>query len=844
MTEKSSSPAKTICLLIEGVAGLYYSHVWPGVANCARENGYNLICYAGGALRISPQNPYEAQRNIIYNHIDVERIDGLIISGTLKNFISDREFALFMERFQNIPAVTLIPALENIPSVLIDNASGMKSLISHLVNAHGHHNFVFIGGPKGNLDADQRLELFQKYMAEYGLEGGDDRVIAGDFTRGGGYRATMELLSKKIPFDALLTANDETALGAIAALQEKGIRVPEDTAVTGFDGIEESELTTPPLTTVRQPLYEIGRSAVELLISKIQGKEVPMRTVLDAPLVVRQSCGCFINPQHALGNRSLPVSIKSTDLCHLRRELFEALKSFEPEMSAKIEDRDLEDVVTSFFDEIEGIRSSEFLPALNRIVRAVVLAGDDALQWQKILVVMRKFSRSLTDQQAEKADNLLHDGYNLFSEAAVRVQAHKRLQEEQQAALMRSAGHSIANSFDIPNLTKAVSKVFPNIGINDFHLSLYDKSEKEFHNSKLLFSLQQGKKNVPSGEVKFPTKELCPGGIKQSRKPFQMIIQPLFFKNEQLGLAVFKDGPSIGYVYEILSEHLSGALQGALLMKKVQEQAITLEHTNQQLQKLREQEHAYLKAIKRELELGREIQASFLPESMPVLNGWESSKLFLPAREVSGDFYDAFLLEDGRAAFVIADVSGKDVGAALFMSLIRTLIRAFAEQSLEGAADPLNAITLTNRYIAHHHHSGNGRFMYATMFFAVVNPSSGEVTYINAGHNPPALLKSEGQIVRWLEPTGPAVGISADLDFHQEKLQLDHGQMLLLYTDGVTEARNEKSEFFTRKRLAELIEQPYRSATEVVDRVKHALEEHGEGAVPYDDVTMLGIFRE
>ena len=177
---------KNICLLLEGVAGLYYSNLWPGAVDGAKEHGCNLICYAGGALRISPQNPYEVQRNIIYNFIDKKKVDGLIVSGTLKNFISDREFALFMERFQGLPIVTLTPVLENIPSVLIDNASGMRSLISHLMLDHGYRKFGFIGGPKGNLDADQRLELFQKYIAEYGLESADERIIAGDFSRGGG----------------------------------------------------------------------------------------------------------------------------------------------------------------------------------------------------------------------------------------------------------------------------------------------------------------------------------------------------------------------------------------------------------------------------------------------------------------------------------------------------------------------------------------------------------------------------------------------------------------------------------------------------------------------------------
>jgi len=843
------SDRKTICLLLEGVSGLYYSTLWPGVVDCAKRNDCNVICYAGGALRMSPQNPYEAQRNVIYNHVDLTNVDGLIISGTLKNFITDREFAEFMERFNGIPAVSLTPALEHIPSVLVDNTSGIKSLISHLARDHGYRDFAFIGGPKGNLDADQRLELFVRYMNEYGLECGGERIIDGDFTRDGGYNAVLKLLERGIPFNALIAVNDETALGAIDALHKNNVRVPEDTAVVGFDCIEESELSTPPLTTVRQPLYEIGSSAVELLIARMMGKEIPQRTVLNTPLVIRQSCGCFINPKHALDRRTRTLSIymPTNNTGRLKAQLTETLFSFVAlEMDTQLADSDLNDLAESFFDEITDAKSGVFLPALNRIARAATLAGDeDILQWQKILAVLRKFTQGLDPALQESADNLLHESYNMFGETAARMQAHKRLQEEKKAALMRSAGHSIANTFDVNSLSQAVAQVLPTLGIDNFHLSLYDKSTKEFFNSRAILALQNRQKVIPPPGTYFPTQELIPGGFKNLDGPFQMIVQPLHFKEEQLGMAVFKDGPLEGYIYDIISEHLDGALQGALLMKKVQEQALILEEANEQLKKLREQERLHLEAIKRELEIGRMIQASFLPESMPQMAGWESCALFMPAREVSGDFYDAFTLKDGRSAFVIADVSGKDVGAALFMSLIRSLIRAFSEQSLEGAANPLKAAELTNRYIVRHHHTSKGRFMYATMFFCIVDPASGEITYINAGHNPPAVLRPQGKATRWLPPTGPAVGVGLkeELEFREEKIQLMPGEMLLLYTDGVIEAKNDKGEFLTQKRFAELIERPYSSLNEVIDRVKDTLKEHGAGTTPYDDVTMMGIYR-
>ncbi|MDR2591418.1 MAG: SpoIIE family protein phosphatase [Chitinispirillales bacterium] len=843
---------KNICLLLEGVAGLYYASLWPGIVDCAKENGCNVVCFAGGALRISPQNPYEVQRNIIYNHIDTSKFDGVIISGTLNNFISEMEFAKFMERFSALPTVSLAPALEHIPAVIVDNASGMRGLISHLAHSHDCKKFAFISGPKGNLDADQRLDFFRKYLKELGIACDEERIATGDFSRNGGYKATLDLLKRGIEFDALVTANDETALGAIEALLESNVRVPEDVAVTGFDDIEESALTTPPLTTVQQPLYEIGRTAVELLVTKMNGKEVPRRTSLQTPLSIRQSCGCFINPNHALDRRTFSIIQRlSNNIDHLKEHLTSELFSFVAmEMGASIDDEDLREIASSFFDEVEGTRTGVFLSALNRMVRAATLAAaesDDILQWQKILVTIRKFTQGLDPARAEIADNLLHDSYNLFSEAATRQQAHKRLQAEQKAALMRSVGHSIANSFDIPTLSQAIVKMFPRLEINDFSLSLYDKSTKDFLNSKPIIALRHGKKDsMAQNDMFFPTKDLVLGGLKDSQEPYHVIVQPLHFKNEQLGMAVFKDGPLTGYIYDIVGEHLSGALQGALLMKKIQEQTLKLEEAYKELEVLRQKEHLRLEAIQRELQIGRTIQESFLPESMPQPPGWESRALFMPAREVSGDFYDAFALEDGRFAFVIADVSGKDVGAALFMSLIRSLIRAFSEHSAEGTANPLNAVELTNRYIVHHHHTSKGRFMYATMFFALVDPKSGEVAYINAGHNPPALLQPDGKIAKWLPPTGPAVGVGIkdDLKYREEKLTLQPGEMLLLYTDGVIEAKNEKGEFLQQKRFAELIERPYSSLDDVVDRVKDALKEHCAGADPYDDVTMVGIYRK
>ncbi|HKP15340.1 MAG TPA: response regulator, partial [Gemmatimonadaceae bacterium] len=170
-----------------------------------------------------------------------------------------------------------------------------------------------------------------------------------------------------------------------------------------------------------------------------------------------------------------------------------------------------------------------------------------------------------------------------------------------------------------------------------------------------------------------------------------------------------------------------------------------------------EQQHA--KSLERELEIGREIQLGFLPDALPTADGWEIRAHFRPARQVAGDFYDAFSLPNGRVALVLADVCGKGVGAALFMALFRSLLRALAETEFASAASMHDGLCATvqgtNDYIARTHGRAN---MFATAFVAVLDPATGALDYLNAGHEPPAIVGSAGVRAR-LQPTGPALGL-------------------------------------------------------------------------------------
>jgi sigma-B regulation protein RsbU (phosphoserine phosphatase) len=264
--------------------------------------------------------------------------------------------------------------------------------------------------------------------------------------------------------------------------------------------------------------------------------------------------------------------------------------------------------------------------------------------------------------------------------------------------------------------------------------------------------------------------------------------------------------------------------------------------------RLRDKERLWAKSLERELDIGREIQASFLPEALPQPAGWEIAARFSPARQVAGDFYDAFSLRSGeRIGIVIADVCDKGVGAALFMALFRSLIRAFAERSFAETAGPdaapiLSTIVATNDYIARTHGNAN---MFATLFFGVLDPASGSLSWVNAGHESPVLFGTSGGtgVVARLMPTGPALGMMPGMKFETRQSRIEPGQILLAFTDGVTEAKDVSGRLYSEERLLDLIAERAPTAGALLDRIDAAVAAHSAGAERSDDITILAVRR-
>lgn len=241
--------------------------------------------------------------------------------------------------------------------------------------------------------------------------------------------------------------------------------------------------------------------------------------------------------------------------------------------------------------------------------------------------------------------------------------------------------------------------------------------------------------------------------------------------------------------------------------------------------------------MERELQLAYQVQAGLIPETAPQIDGWQFAGHWRPARELSGDYYDFIDEGDGRLGLVIGDVTDKGMPSALFMVHARAAVRTAVQYS----DTPAQAIFEANKLV--YPESKQGHFV--TLFYARLDTTSGRLTYVNAGHNPPLLFDAGERQFRSLTLTGYPLGLIDDEAYGEGQATMDQGDVLVMYTDGLTEAVGDKGEDFGEARLRELVRrQADRPAAELAGVIAKALQDYVGDAPPFDDVTLLVVKAE
>ncbi|MCP4395714.1 MAG: substrate-binding domain-containing protein [bacterium] len=570
----------TIGFLIPDLTDFRFCRAWQGVADVARQNNVHLRCFCAGSLQRAESLQANTHK-ILCDFITPGSLDGLLI---FQWWYSQAWFEEFCKRFQPLPISNIMRCYEGHAGVRVDNALGGYEQIKHLVEEHGYRKIAYLLGPNSS-SAQERYQAYQDALMSYDIPFNPQLVIPhlSDF----GTEATRVLLDErrlqaKHDFEAIVTFNDNMALGAIEELQRRGIQVPYDVAVLGFDNSKEADFRTIPLTTVAIPWYEQGKQAAEILLEQLIGQKPVEHRPIPPQLIVRRSCGCHdpeirqVIPEQAI--RLDGPSEFSLSSC--RQALLSAIEHSAVERGVNA-GKWTEEIVDAFVGEVQrDTASGIFLRVLGEGLRQFENSGGNSDFGQTLLSLFYRHLQPCLSRNTElwqRADTLWQQGRVLVHTLVRRSFLRKQAEAERQAMIVREIGQRLLTTFDVAGLMDVLAQELPRLGILSCYLSLYENPTKPAEGLRLLLAYNEyGRLETKAEERSFPSSQLVPPSLLTAKSLQNFVIEALFLGEQQIGTILFGNGPQDGKIYGILRGEVSSALQGALLVQEVQERDAAL----------------------------------------------------------------------------------------------------------------------------------------------------------------------------------------------------------------------------------------------------------------------------
>jgi DNA-binding LacI/PurR family transcriptional regulator len=274
----ASRKTNTIGLVFSEIRGAFFPHLLKGIEAQLHEAGYELLVYSTHSDRPIKRKP-----------IGEHNTDGLLVFTTS---LEKEEIArLYKINFPLVLMHETPPGGINIPVITVENKDGAAMLVNHLIE-HGRRHIVFLRGPEGHEDSVWRERGYREALAAHNIPFDEALVSSGEFDQETAYHSIQKLIQDGADFDAVFAGDDDASIGVYRALKEANRLIPEDVAVVGFDDVEFARYISPPLTTIRAPIEEVGREAVRQLLSLLNGEQAQSLVLKRTELIIRQSCGC------------------------------------------------------------------------------------------------------------------------------------------------------------------------------------------------------------------------------------------------------------------------------------------------------------------------------------------------------------------------------------------------------------------------------------------------------------------------------------------------------------------------------------------------------------------------
>lgn len=558
-------------LLADSYENEFQMRVLAAAEHAARERGLDFVAVSGGILGVETRDP----KCFIYDLIGPDSVDALLIcTHTIGHHSTPAEVADFVGRFAAVPRVSLGVKLAGVTTMLMDNEVGMYTAVNHLVDTHGHRRVAFVAGPEASDEAQARLRGYARALAERKLDYDPRYVVTGNFTRESGVRAVMTLFGERglVPadIDAIACADDLMALGALDELDRRGVNVPHQIALTGFDDTEFARYARVPLTTVRQPLDKQVRHAVAVLAAAVRGSETGRETLtFETEFVRRRSCGCSTHQREAApswsgvgDSRDVGAGLRARRST-LMREIDRAAHGGLDLVASGWEDR----LYDSFLTQLGDASQESFLDCVESICYQLLRAGGEVGVVRDVLVVFRRHAMACAGdpETRSRIEDLLREALLSAGELAAIAQSERRSALLDRMTVLGEATAALLAAPDVSTLAETAANHLPRLGIRACTIALFTPPGKVSDDLETALMFTEEGRHPTS--LRYRSKLLAPADFLDGRS---VIVEPLGFRGEVLGLALLEHGASDSMVYEELRLALGAALKGAQLIRAVE----------------------------------------------------------------------------------------------------------------------------------------------------------------------------------------------------------------------------------------------------------------------------------
>ncbi len=810
-----------IALIVNFLDSAYQMSLRTAIGRVAARRGVDLWVAIGRELEHEDQN--ERALNCVYGWLTPDSVDGVIVAaGALSNFVGTAGVTALCKRLLPVKASSIGLCLPGIPSIVLDNRAAMQVAVHHLIQQHECRRIAYIGGPSHNDEAVSRLLGYRDAIQAAGIPFDGSLIGAGHFSMPTGRQAMNEILGRTRDIDGVVAANDYMAIGAMDELGDRGIRVPEDVLVMGFDDAPVARFARRSLSTVAQPIEDMAEHAVDDILRRLSGETPPIVTTLDVHLVLRESCGCGYVVSHS--SRALEINSPGKASEYLRDQrqslLIEVLAA--GGSSRAFWETFLSEMIDSLADELAGHRGV-FLRCVEQIAERLTERETSLDDIGRALVQLRRSCRNAGYHGADHGafEEACMKALIVLSASATRREGRRALNVMDRAYGLRQVSQGLSMALNHSGLARNLGQVIPNMGIDTGFLAVLLPGPEA--RMSALLALQSGQ-HLAINQDPYPAGCLFPDGFPTHDQRVCLLLLPLTFETEVLGLVAFS-GEGDSFVCEAVRSQLSAALKlGALHAQVVEETALRERLAHEQLLV--------------ELAVARRIQTALTPRA-PVVPGLELAAGMLPADQVGGDYYDVFNTADG-CWIGIGDVTGHGLLAGMIMLMMQSTVSALVN-ALPAAA-PAEIVCQLNTVMRLNIRERLDANDHAT-FMMLRYRADGDITLAGA-HEEVLVYRADTRRCELHSTDGVWIGITEDIEAEtrDQSLSLAPGDMMVLYTDGLIEARSATGEEFGIERVMDLVRASANAPVSVIyARILAAA--RAWTPVQQDDITLLVMRR-